>query len=125
MKRFLIVDDQALLRLLLKKFLEDHFHAICIEAASACEAIRILKTECFDIVISDQWMPEGNGTEIAAFLKTTGSTTPFILFTSDEDFEFESLVLKNDHAKLIHIMQEFGLFSEKSKEAVSYKFAKS
>ena len=114
MIKVLVVDDQAVLRLLLATHLKNHYHVQCVEADSAEQAIFVLKTSSFDLIISDQWMPKGNGTEIAEYLKESGTTTPFILFTSDKSFNFPNLVLKDNYTRLFKVMEDFGFFSKRS-----------
>ena len=60
-KKILVVDDEKLLREILRDEFSEFEGATCEEAASAKEALVLLKKTEFDIVISDIRMPDGDG----------------------------------------------------------------
>ena len=73
----LIVDDDARICALLKRFLRDHgFHATT--AASAAEARRLMDGLSFDLLILDVMMPGETGFELTRSLRRT-SSIPIIL----------------------------------------------
>ena len=85
MNRILLVDDNKdvhrLLSALLKRhFGEQHFHQTF--AHSGQEALKILETEVFDLIICDVEMSEGDGPFLLDELEKVNSKTPFIFFTS-------------------------------------------
>jgi CheY-like chemotaxis protein len=64
----LIVDDDAPVRSVLRRKLEQCHYDIC-EAADGNEAIRALESTKFDLVITDIIMPEKDGIETICFLR--------------------------------------------------------
>lgn len=60
--RILIVDDEAGVREMFAEFLRDKYE--CKTAASATEALEILATETYALVLSDMMMPGRNGVEL-------------------------------------------------------------
>jgi PAS domain S-box-containing protein len=77
----LLVDDERDLAELAKEFLESTGSMTIELAASAMEAMRIMKQKRFDIIVSDYQMTKMNGIEFLRSLRAEGDTTPFILFT--------------------------------------------
>ena len=70
----LVADDEEGIRSLLVHWLESHGHAVAT-VASAQQATQLLKQQCFDLVITDVVMPDGDGFElIAAFRKAQPAT---------------------------------------------------
>ncbi|HEV7681329.1 MAG TPA: ATP-binding protein [Pyrinomonadaceae bacterium] len=61
-RRVLIVDDEESIRNLFACFLSENYE--CTTAASADEALAILATQTFALVISDMMMPGRNGVEL-------------------------------------------------------------
>ena len=60
--RILIVDDESVVRSLLREFLGGNYE--CVEAGSAEEALSLLQTETFNLVISDIQMSGISGLEM-------------------------------------------------------------
>lgn len=67
-QNILIVDDEAPVRDVLKRKLEQCGYDVC-EAADGDEAIRALESVPFDLVITDIVMPERDGIETICFLR--------------------------------------------------------
>lgn len=65
----LIVDDSSAVRAFVRASLEDHGFARVEEAETGFEALRVLASNAFDIVIVDVNMPDINGLELLAFMK--------------------------------------------------------
>ncbi|WP_313614802.1 response regulator [Agrobacterium sp.] len=75
----LIVDDEALIRMMLADFLEEEGYAI-IEASNALEAVIALETRKPDAVITDIDMPGGiNGLDLAQHVATCRQGLPVIV----------------------------------------------
>jgi len=81
MKRLLVVDDDYSIRTIL----EEHFNKNGYEARSvesAAHAIKALKTEKFDLVITDLMMNGMNGIELMEFVKKSDSEIGFLIITA-------------------------------------------
>ena len=65
----LIVDDSSAVRAFVRACLEDSDFARVAEAETGFEALRLLASNSFDVVIVDVNMPDINGLELLAFLK--------------------------------------------------------
>jgi CheY-like chemotaxis protein len=89
MLNVLYVDDEpSMLRLISLGFEDDE--EICIFGMSSpCRALELLRTNHFDVLLSDYQMPEADGIRLLEQLRRRGDDTPFILYTdhwSDEVF---------------------------------------
>src|SRR5271157_1723991 len=90
----LLIDDEQDLLDLSKIFLEDGMCISVTTAQSADEALKLLKTNTFDVIISDYYMPPGmNSIQLLKALKEGGNNTPFIIFTGKggEEVAIEAL----------------------------------
>lgn len=65
----LIVDDSSAVRAFVRASLESKDFARVEEAATGFEALRILTTRAYDVVIVDVNMPDINGLELLSFMK--------------------------------------------------------
>jgi CheY-like chemotaxis protein len=66
----LVADDEEGIRSLLAHWLRSRGHAVAT-VGSGCQATQLMKQQCFDLVITDIVMPDGDGLElIATFHKT-------------------------------------------------------
>jgi signal transduction histidine kinase len=77
--RILIVDDEAPIRNLFADWLSDKYE--CETAASADEALALLATGSFALVISDMMMPGRNGVELLREIKLRYSDTAVIMIS--------------------------------------------
>ncbi|HOT02783.1 MAG TPA: PAS domain S-box protein [Methanolinea sp.] len=77
----LYVDDEPGLLEVGKLYLERHgeFHVDTV--TSAKDALRVIKTENYDAIISDYQMPEMNGIDLLKEVRASGNPIPFIIFT--------------------------------------------
>lgn len=80
MVAILLVDDVSVVRLTLRKILERGGHEV-IECGGGAEALGRLKSTHVDVVITDLWMPEGDGLEFIRKLKAGGAAMPVIAIT--------------------------------------------
>lgn len=74
--RVLVVEDEQVIRTALRRLLERHDYVVS-EAGSVKDAIALLKSETFDIVVSDLRLPGAPGTDL---IKET--RTPVLIMTS-------------------------------------------
>ena len=80
MKVLLVEDDQAMARMCAKLI---HRRGHCaVVALSSEEAVRIVSdSDDIDVVVSDVQMPEMNGIQLLAQLRTMKNTLPVVLMT--------------------------------------------
>lgn len=84
-KRVLLVDDHPINRKVVQLFLKPFGLAI-IEAGNGVEALELLETETFDIVLMDVHMPVMNGREAVRHIRANGLPSagiPIIALTAD------------------------------------------
>lgn len=86
--RVLVVDDDATVRLYLVRQLQQ-YHYIISTAENGREAIDLLQTQAFDLVLLDILMPETNGFKVLEALKanSTLSYLPVVVISSLDDLE--------------------------------------
>ncbi len=80
-RRILIVDDDALLRLSLVEQLTVHQEFVAAEAADVSQALAVVQREPIDLVIMDVGLPDGDGREAVKRLRAGGFQKPIILLT--------------------------------------------
>jgi two-component system response regulator AtoC len=79
--RILVVDDDPhFLRVLARILSGENF--LVTSAAGACDALELLKSAQFDLVISDLRMPECDGLNFLESLRGSGNTVPVIILTA-------------------------------------------
>jgi two-component system phosphate regulon response regulator OmpR len=77
----LVVDDDARLRALLQRFLDEQGFRVTA-AADAAAARRALASFAFDLVVLDVMMPGESGIELAASLRREGQEVPILMLTA-------------------------------------------
>jgi len=84
-RRILLVEDNAINRLLAVRLLEKRGHSVAT-AGNGREALAALDRECFDLVLMDVQMPEMNGFEATAAIRererAAGTHLPIIAMTA-------------------------------------------
>jgi len=79
--RILVVDDDPhFLRVLARILSGENF--LVTSAAGACDALELLKSAQFDLVISDLRMPECDGLNFLESLRRCGNNVPVIILTA-------------------------------------------
>jgi DNA-binding NtrC family response regulator len=81
MAKVLIVDDEQGMRRILTVNLRRDSHVV-VEAAGVAEAMSLLAQEDFDVVLTDQKMPDGSGLEILRAVQEDDPTTSVIFLTA-------------------------------------------
>lgn len=95
MKRILLAEDEAVLRMLIVDTLEDE-DFIVDEAADGQEALDFLKLEKYDLVILDYMMPVYTGLELIEKIKageTLGHSKILMLSAKSQAYEQERILL--------------------------------
>lgn len=88
MKKILVVDDDATLRMALTRYLEKRGYQTQ-DVASGTEALLVFEQDPPDLVVSDVMMPEMDGFEFCRRLRSTrsGQLVPFIFLSSKGEVE--------------------------------------
>lgn len=82
--RVLVVDDEPMVRSVLTRLLELSKHDVA-QAGSGPEALAILEEQSFDVVFTDQGMPDMNGRQLARMIRDRFVNLPIILLTGDTE----------------------------------------
>ncbi len=88
-KNILIVEDSATTRALIRAVIEDMGNFNTVEAGSGFEALKLLPTQDFNLVITDVNMPDINGLELIHFIKSNPrySHIPLIIVSTERSEE--------------------------------------
>lgn len=85
----LCVDDETIPRTLRKLILEKQGYEVIV-ATSAMEALEILKTSRFDLVLTDQMMPGMSGTDLTKRIKSATPRMPVIIISGMNELPLDS-----------------------------------
>lgn len=85
MRKIVVADDSNLIRMKLKKLLQNEFEVI--EAVNGRDALVKIKIEQPDIVLSDLLMPEMDGFELLRRIQMDGLQVPVVVLTADIQLE--------------------------------------
>lgn len=95
MLRILIADDHLLIRVGLRKLLEERFAgAQVVEAQNGREAVELALQEKFDVVIMDLAMPKKNGFEALKDIKYAKPKLPVLILSMHPEDEVAIRLLK-------------------------------
>jgi len=88
-KSILIVEDSPTTKALIKAIVEEMGDFNTVEAGSGFEALKILPTQEFDLVITDINMPDINGLELISFMKNNPryNNLPVIIVSTERSEE--------------------------------------
>lgn len=81
--RVLVVDDQADLRLLVGMYLGVDGHVVVGEASDLAEALRLAAELQPEVVILDQELPDGLGTDALARVREAAPGARVLVFSAD------------------------------------------
>ena len=79
--RILVADDDPHMQLAVKTCLSRKGHDVTV-VNNGVSALELIESESFDLVVTDQQMPEMSGTELLAALQKRGSEVPVIMITA-------------------------------------------
>jgi two-component system chemotaxis response regulator CheY len=87
--RILVVDDFSTMRRILKNTLRQLGYENIVEADDGTDAVRILKTDRVDFIISDWNMPEMSGLDLLKHVRSDDEykNTPFLMVTAEAQQE--------------------------------------
>lgn len=86
MSKILVVDDEAKIRDIIKKFAIFEGHEV-VEASGGLEALDKCKSESFDIIILDIMMPDLDGFSVCREIKKESSTPVIMLSARGEEYD--------------------------------------
>ncbi len=86
MYRILVVDDEARIRSIIKKYAEFEGHQVT-EAGDGMEAVRLCRKESYDIIIMDIMMPELDGFSACREIRKVSSTPIIMLSARGEEYD--------------------------------------
>src|SRR5690242_19770664 len=81
MAKILIIDDEPSMRRILTLILEEDGHSVG-QAGGLTEAVEILSSDRFDLVITDKKMPDGDGFEILRYCRENEPSLPVVVLTA-------------------------------------------
>jgi two-component system response regulator HydG len=81
MARILVVEDEPNMRKLLLMHLRGEGYSL-VETGSVREGLKALQSNDFDVILTDQRLPDGEGLEILTALSLSGSPTAVIVLTA-------------------------------------------
>jgi DNA-binding NtrC family response regulator len=92
-RRILVVDDQESMRSLLKDMLEVIGYEVTL-AEGGEEALGLLNSLGFDLVLTDLNMPGMDGTALLRAIKTSKADMPVVIITGYGTFHTENRVMR-------------------------------
>src|SRR5687768_10112480 len=81
MAKVLLIDDEAIIRRIVRVVLEAEGHTV-LEASDASEGIEVLQANRPDVVVLDLMMPGEYGTDVCRKIKALDQRTKVIVLTS-------------------------------------------
>jgi putative two-component system response regulator len=100
MSRILVIDDEAIVRMLVVEILEAAGHSV-VDADSAERALELLDSGDFDLVVSDVIMPGLSGLELLQRVQAQRASLPVVLVTGAGTYETLSQALTRGAAGLV------------------------
>jgi len=102
MKRILIVDDDADIRLILRSVLESYgYH--CDEACNGLEGLEKIKANDYTLILLDYSMPVMNGLEVIQRLGQVSKSfrPPVVMMTANSDYTLQVQALDSGAAAVL------------------------
>lgn len=89
MKSILIVEDSTTTRSLIRAIIEEAGDLDIVEAPTGFDALKLLPTQDFDLIVTDINMPDINGLELINFIKSNPrySHIPLVIVTTERSEE--------------------------------------
>ena len=86
MYHILVVDDETRIRSLIRKYAEFEGHTVT-EAGDGMEAVRLCRSETFDLIIMDIMMPELDGFSACREIRKTSQVPIIMLSARGEEYD--------------------------------------
>lgn len=114
--KVLIIDDDAVMRSLLRKLLEITKSKMqVLEALNGEQAKRLIAVSRYDCLVLDHLLPDMTGLEFLKWLRAHDQRTPVVVFTGMGD---EALAVEMMKAGATDYLSKVGFSSERFVEAV-------
>ncbi|MGE3610302.1 MAG: response regulator [Bacteriovoracaceae bacterium] len=113
MKTILVIEDNIDALELLASWIRNIFKGVAYTACNVREALEVLGSHQFDIIICDYELPDGTGEDVLKHLRQQKIVTPTILFSAHSDLSMEiteplsHVISDKDYARLFTILKEF------------------
>jgi CheY-like chemotaxis protein/anti-sigma regulatory factor (Ser/Thr protein kinase) len=101
MSRILVADDDRTTRHVLRKVLTSAGFSVTV-AKDGIEALKVLRTRRFDLLLLDVWMPRMNGLDLLERLRTRKARPRVVVMTSDEAPETLLEAVRQQAFKYVH-----------------------
>jgi CheY-like chemotaxis protein/anti-sigma regulatory factor (Ser/Thr protein kinase) len=101
MSRILVVDDDRTTRHVLRKVLKSAGFDVTV-AKDGVEALKVLRTRRFDLLLLDVWMPRMTGLDLLERLRTRKVRPRVVVMTSDEAPETLLEAVRQQAFKYLH-----------------------
>jgi CheY-like chemotaxis protein/anti-sigma regulatory factor (Ser/Thr protein kinase) len=101
MSKILVVDDDKTTRHVLRSVLTSAGFSTSV-AKDGVEALKALRTQHFDLLLLDVWMPRMNGLDLLAKLRTVKSRPRVVVMTSDDAPETLLKAVREQAFKCVH-----------------------
>lgn len=105
-RQILVVDDEPKMRRVLEIMLQKMGHRV-LSAGNGIEALAIFRDHAIDLVITDLRMPEMDGIELLAALRTQESDVPVIVITAHGTIETAVTAMK--HGACDYLLRPFDI----------------
>jgi diguanylate cyclase (GGDEF)-like protein len=92
-ERILVVDDEATIRLVIKKVLEEEGHEV-VEVTSGEAALKAYRQQAFSLVITDVLMDKMSGIELLNEIRLVDPEAIVVIMTSQTSFETATSALR-------------------------------
>ncbi|MBQ2757665.1 MAG: response regulator, partial [Clostridia bacterium] len=86
MYKILVVDDEVRIRSIIRKYAEFEGHTV-VEAGDGMEAVRVARSEEFDIIILDIMMPELDGFSACREIRKNSHVPIIMLSARGEEYD--------------------------------------
>ena len=101
MSRILVVDDDRATRLLIRGTLTTAGYAITV-ATDGMEALKLLQTRRFDLMLLDVWMPRMSGLDLLERLRNRKTRPRVVVMTSDDTPDTLLKAVRQQAFKYLH-----------------------
>jgi CheY-like chemotaxis protein/anti-sigma regulatory factor (Ser/Thr protein kinase) len=101
MNKILVVDDDKVTRHVLRTILTSAGFSTAV-ARDGVEALKALRSERFDLLLLDVWMPRMNGLDLLAKLRTIEARPRVVVMTSDDAPETLLKAVREQAFKYVH-----------------------